>query len=172
MRSETKTLINESDRGCVIIAAVILEKRLVDDISAIFAKNELSNRYMSHIFDGNGALGNFSSKILVAKGMGLISGEVMHDLMVIRKMRNEFAHSLTDVSFSDPKVKSRIDSMFFARRAKESMKDNPAFNLSDDPNGPPVYSYKSIFCIAVKDLDIYLLEARVLRSGLKIRAEI
>lgn len=168
MKPETATLMNESDRGCVIVAAVILEKRLVDDLTSIFKLNELSNRYITHMFDGNGALGNFSSKVLLARGIGLISEDVFHDLMVVRKMRNEFAHSLNDISFLDPAVKGRIDSMFFARQAKEIMRGIPAFNLSDNMEGEAVFSYKSIFCVAVKNMEVYLLESRALRAGLKI----
>lgn len=160
--------MNESDRGCVIVGAVILETRLVDDLTSLFMRNSLSKRYIANMFDGNGALGNFSSKVLLARGIGLITDEVFHDLMVIRKMRNEFAHTLNNISFSDPVVKARIDSMFFARRAKESMKENPAFNLSEKRDGDPIFSYKSIFCIAVKDMEVYLLETRALRAGWKI----
>lgn len=58
--------------------------------------------------------------------------------------------------------------MFFARRAKEKMKEIPAFNLSERGDGDVVFNYKSIFCIAVKDMEVYLLETRAIKAGCEV----
>jgi mannitol operon repressor len=176
-------LIEESDRGCVIVGAAILEGYLAEDIEQAFLLNGLSNRYIKSSFDGNGAVGTFSSKVLIARGFGLIDDDVFHDLMVIRKLRNEFAHSPLSASFNDLSVKAKIDSLRFSVLAKESMAGFKRFSVTPDAvkEGRPlkewdvnaagyVKYYKSLFCIIVSRIEIRLLQIRCARLGVQINS--
>lgn len=176
-------LIEESDRGCVIVGASILEGYLAEDIERAFLINGLSKRYIKTSFDGNGAVGTFSSKVLIARGFGLIDDDIFHDLMVIRKLRNEFAHSPLSASFDDISVKAKIDSLRFSVLAKESMADFKRFDVAPDANkeGRPlkewdinaagyVKYYKSLFCIIVSRIEIQLLEVRYARLSRQINS--
>src|SRR5262249_43517621 len=52
----------------------------------------------------NGPLRNLAAKIDLAWTFELIGDPVHHDLTVIRDIRNEFAHSITEVNFDSPEV--------------------------------------------------------------------
>jgi mannitol operon repressor len=174
-------LIEESDRGCVIVGAAILEGYLAEDIEQAFLLNGLSNRYIKSSFDGNGAVGAFSSKVIIARGFGLIDDDVFHDLMVIRKLRNEFAHSPVSASFNDVSVKAKIDSLRFSVSAKESMAGFKRYSVATETvkEGRPlkewdvnaagyVKYYKSLFCIIVSRIEIRFLELRYARLSRRI----
>ncbi len=103
-------LRDESDRGSVIISAVILEDILqkmlkIRLISSVNKDDEL--------FDSTYApINNFSAKIDLAYRVGLIRPHIRSSLHLIRKTRNEFAHSLLSSGFEENSVKSRISELF------------------------------------------------------------
>jgi len=61
----------------------------------------------------NAPIGKFSTRILLAFGLGLISEREYRELEVIRKIRNEFAHSI-DITFNHPSVSSRCKLLSWA----------------------------------------------------------
>jgi hypothetical protein len=62
-----------------------------------------------HLFDGaNAPLGTFSAKINLALRMGLITSTFFTGLEIIRKVRNDFAHNISEAQFESPSVKDRI----------------------------------------------------------------
>lgn len=155
-------LLVESDRGCVIVGVATLDSALSDYLRAVMKNNGLSNRYAVKIFDGNGGLGTFSSKAQVARGFALISEDVFHDLMVLRKLRNEFAHAQRPCTFSDHKVISQIDSMRFAQGQRESWsRDSAKLAAFERLKNKDVLAYKYLFCAVIKDINIALLESRL-----------
>ena len=89
---------NESPRGAVIIAAAFLDAQLQKLIENHFINDKLANQ---EIFDKNGSLSSFYAKIQIAYCLGLISKEIRHDLNMIRKIRNNFAHEMFELSFED-----------------------------------------------------------------------
>ena len=92
-------LINESDRGCVLVGAAILESHLESLFVTVFKLNSIPKKIQASMFDSNGALSGFSSKIKLAYSLGYIKKSVYEDLETVRKIRNEFAHSVEDVDF-------------------------------------------------------------------------
>lgn len=160
--SRVDHLLNESDRSCVIVGVAMLDSVLTDYLRAVMKKNGLSNRYAVKVFDGNGGLGTFSAKAQVARGFALISEDIFHDLMALRKLRNEFAHAKNPCSFSDVKVTSQIDSMRFAQWQKATWSrefaNNGVMELLKDKD---ILVYKYLFCAAVSDINIAMLESRL-----------
>ncbi len=98
----------ESDRGCALLAASYL-----DSILEQMLKSKLigTNKQLESLFDFNGPLGTFSSKILLSYSLGLISKARMDDLQTIRKIRNEFGHSPSIISFSSKKINSLCNNL-------------------------------------------------------------
>jgi DNA-binding MltR family transcriptional regulator len=62
----------------------------------------LSNTKARRIFEG--PLESFGAKIEVAYAFELIDDDIYQDPQVIREIRNEFAHSITAVSFTSPEI--------------------------------------------------------------------
>jgi mannitol operon repressor len=60
---------------------------------------------MSRLLDGaNAPLGTFSARIDASHALGLITDHEEHELHLIRKVRNEFAHSKHGTTFNDQKI--------------------------------------------------------------------
>jgi len=154
-------LFRESDRGSVIVGVAILDSSITEYLRAVIKKNGLSNRYVAKIFDGNGALGTFSSKVQISRGFSLIDENVFHDLMVLRKMRNEFAHVEHSCSFTDKKVISQIDSLkTFQRLKKYFQQDDDGaqiLKLLEDGNEK---AYKYFFCLVICDIKAVIAMSR------------
>jgi hypothetical protein len=96
-------LIQESERGQVLISATMLDDLLMKTIQAFLIRGRSADK----LLDGfNAPLGTFLARIEATHSMGLISNEEHHDATVIRKIRNEFAHTLT-ASFDDQRIKDQ-----------------------------------------------------------------
>ena len=61
------------------------------------------------VFDFNGPLGTFSSKILLAYAFNFIGPETRSDLDLIRLIKSRFAHSRKPFDFSEPTIKPITD---------------------------------------------------------------
>ncbi|TGK23323.1 hypothetical protein EHQ05_19220 [Leptospira yasudae] len=96
----------ETDRAAVILTASLFDNSLNDLLNNFLISNSSTN---DELFDGpNAPLSTFSAKINVAYRVGLISNKFAHDLNLIRKIRNEFAHNIQGCSFENGKVRSRV----------------------------------------------------------------
>jgi len=80
----------ESDRA----AAVLLPSYIDSLLEKLLRQYLRETQYTDSLFDANGGLATFSSRINVVHALGLISGNAAADLHKIRKIRNEFAHSI------------------------------------------------------------------------------
>jgi len=60
-------------------------------------------------------LGTFSARIDAAYCLGLLSKDENRDLHLIRKIRNDFAHKLIDMSFESQEIASRCRELKGAR---------------------------------------------------------
>ncbi|MGC4046437.1 MAG: MltR family transcriptional regulator [Armatimonas sp.] len=101
-----KTLTEESDRGCVIIAASYIDSRLEDLLCRRFINNK---KLVESIMQNSGPLGSFSSRIDMCFALGLLSEGIHKDLHLVRRIRNEFAHKFEPISFEDNPISSRCN---------------------------------------------------------------
>jgi len=100
-------LNQESERGQVLISASILDDLLMKTLQAFLIRGRSADKLLAGF---NAPLGAFSARVEVTHAMGLISDEEHHDATVIRKIRNEFAHTLT-ASFDDQGIKDQCASL-------------------------------------------------------------
>jgi DNA-binding MltR family transcriptional regulator len=102
---------NESDRGMVLITAVFLEECLEFILRCHFANSKRRKKSIEPLFEGFGPLSSFSGKISLCYAFSLISDAIEHDLHTIRKIRNQFAHSVSTDGFADPKFGELIEGL-------------------------------------------------------------
>lgn len=100
----------ESDRGTVLIHAQMLDELLSQIISA-YLIDAPETRALIEGF--NAPLGTFSARTLMAFSLGTISKEEYRELGLIRKIRNDFAHSI-EASFADVRIAARCSELRFA----------------------------------------------------------
>lgn len=92
-------LSDESDRACVVLIASWADHFIRAKLASTFDGGNVDAR--SALFSSNGPFATFSGKLDVAFCAGWIDRDVYHDLNLIRRMRNEFAHSIESDSLDD-----------------------------------------------------------------------
>jgi len=88
------------DTTLVLMATSLVDELLKLALVAGFHKNAVSRRRIEDVFTGYGPLASFSAKISVGSMLGLATANARHDLTILRKIRNDFAHSHTKLSLS------------------------------------------------------------------------
>ncbi len=104
-------LKHESDRGVVLIVAAFLDEQLEMLLTRHFIDDpKIAAELLS---SGSGPLGSFSSRMKLAYCLDLIHPQHYKDLQVIRKLRNEFAHSHIRVSFESDRIRDLCANLRF-----------------------------------------------------------
>lgn len=99
------TLEKESDMSVAIVAATLLDVLLEEAIRTFYVKD----RHAADLFKNDHMLMTFYSKINVAYYSGFIPKVIYHDLKIVCKIRNRFAHSLlAGLDFKEKRLVSLI----------------------------------------------------------------
>ncbi|MDD2734074.1 MAG: MltR family transcriptional regulator [Desulfuromonadaceae bacterium] len=114
-----RALREESDRGCALFAAAYLDTALEALLKASFVEGRKAE---GELFEGTAPLSSFSAKIKLAYFLGIISDQCRRDLDTIRKIRNDFAHDATIISFETRSIADRCHNLGFS---------------CHEPEGPP-----------------------------------
>jgi len=104
----------ESDRAAAVLAAAYLDHLLGELIAATMAVEPAEVEELLYQ-KGNGPLGTFSARTNTAYCLGLFSKDETRDLHLIRKIRNDFAHKLVDMSFASQEIANRCRELKGAR---------------------------------------------------------
>lgn len=96
-------LHKESDRGKVLISTGYMEEQLKDILLAFMIEGATANDLLT---SGNAPLGTFSARIAACYALGLVSEDEHHDLTLVRRIRNDFAHDI-HTTFETPSVVDR-----------------------------------------------------------------
>ena len=120
-------LRDETDRGKFIVAGSFLD----EELELVLRKHmrELPKDLESELFTGYGPLGSFSGKIKLAFALKIIDEAVYRDLLVIKALRNHFAHAYSDDSAYDDWIKQSAMSLAFGTTKDKNLKDF-CFSLS------------------------------------------
>lgn len=101
-----KSISHESDRGCILVVAALIENVLKDYIKARLVFGQKKD---DELFDGgNAPLGSLSAKIDMAFRLGLIQADEKSQLHLMRKIRNDCAHDAENQTFSTESIQSRM----------------------------------------------------------------
>lgn len=94
----------ESTRAKVVLSACYLDE-LIGQLLEIILKP--CDKKSDPLFDGAQApLSTFSARIELAFRMGAVSEDTQKSLNYIRKIRNKFAHQITECDFNDPQIQN------------------------------------------------------------------
>lgn len=78
-----------TDRGCAILGGSYIDAKLTKALQQHLVRDY---EVQKKLFRPGGALGAFETKIRLAYLTGLIGPEFHHDLLIIKAVRNKFAH--------------------------------------------------------------------------------
>lgn len=147
--------IKESDRGCVLIAAAYLENVLETLLRRYFSGDtNCVKKAVEPLFQIMGPLSSFSAKIKLVFALQLVDDDQYHDLEIVRKIRNMFAHSFEEASFSSQEIADQISSITSYDRAAQNVNLEDFTSSADNPDGTliEIHKEKLRFLIAVADL--------------------
>jgi len=102
------TLLDESERGAIIIGTTKVEELLEKYIRTILPND--SKTYTKKLLAYPGVLSSFSSKIELAYAFRLIGENLYNSLNALRQIRNEAAHSSN--SFLISEIRGRFEKVF------------------------------------------------------------
>lgn len=95
------------DRGCAVVGASILEA-----IMEKFLQRRLTvcdPILSAQLFNNRGPLSDFHGKIIVSQAAGYITEYMATELLIVKSIRNAFAHAVVDVSFGSAEVQAKLD---------------------------------------------------------------
>ena len=101
--------LGDSDRAAAIVAHAMLEWTLRNSLSFMLGDGE-SAKYILGNDDSPGELG-FASQCRLARGMGMIDDDELHDLKSVAHIRNRFAHSFERRTFDSEPIKSLCEGL-------------------------------------------------------------
>lgn len=103
-----RELTKESDRGVALLATAHLDYELEELLRDKLIGNK---KHLKELFSFNGPVGTFSAKIKLGYSIGLINKDTMDDINILRKIRNEFAHSNQAIDFETENIKSLCNNL-------------------------------------------------------------
>lgn len=94
---------DESPRAAALLIAAMYDELL----GRLLSQGIINDKTAKELLWGHNApLGTFSARLMAAYGFGFISERDKRAINYVRKIRNEFAHNLHDVSFESSKIAS------------------------------------------------------------------
>ena len=100
----------ETDRGAALMSAAYLEGKVKELIESRLVQEKKTLR---RVFDFNGPIGTFSSRIDFAYLLGILPKNACRDLHTIRAIRNQFAHHAAPLSFKDKNIDLLCERLMF-----------------------------------------------------------
>lgn len=112
----------ESDRGVTLIVSAFFDATLERLLRARFSsRTGKAMGLVEPLFEGFGPLATFSAKIRFAYAIDLLQDWIASDLDLIRRIRNEFAHSFELAAFTNPTITQKVEQLQCYERAVESV---------------------------------------------------
>ena len=99
-------MATESERAMAVLAAAWIDSLLTRKLEILFSKGNSKTR--QNLLNSDGPFASFSAKVNVTFCLGWIDVDVHHDLEVIRKIRNTFAHQIHGLSMDSPAIKELV----------------------------------------------------------------
>ena len=110
-----------NDRTAAIVASSYLDECLRQLLKAFLIDDSKKvGELVGDEKSNDCPIGTFSSRILTCYCLGLIAKHEMHDLTLIRKIRNYFAHSLHGASFDDENIVSCCSALIVGKSAPKN----------------------------------------------------
>jgi hypothetical protein len=144
----------QSNRGAAITAGVTVENALRLAIEAHWSRT-MSKSARERVFCGRGgALGTFSAKIDVANAMGLVDQQTTDYLNTVRRIRNEFAHSMIPITFASERIRTLCDDLPEPDFLAGSATLIPPMDINERMRGLFIEKAYDLMLLLIGDLEI------------------
>ena len=116
------SLKHESDRGCVIFGAALVDESLEDLLRAHFRQAPDDAKLINSLFQRYAPLATFSGKLQIAYAFGIVPRRLRDMIELVRRLRNDFAHESGPLGFSDSRCRDRLELLFKLSLEEPSLK--------------------------------------------------
>jgi hypothetical protein len=104
--------LEDNDRGAAILASTLLDNALRYVIwrrmtEAFYKFSGAEEKY----FTNDGMLSTFDAKITFSETLGIFGLETRHNLDIIKRVRNVFAHAAIPITFATPEIAASCDTL-------------------------------------------------------------
>src|SRR5260370_5578917 len=110
------TSSTQTDRGVAIIGSAYVDLVLREAITSRLSRSDASLTKV--LFEDNGPLRPFSSRIHLGYALGIYGAGVYQDLKTIKDIRNAFAHAAEDIHFTTTGVIEHADIFNLPRKIR------------------------------------------------------
>jgi hypothetical protein len=112
MSKVTQELSLESDRGCVVLAFAWIDDEVTRNLQRFLLPSVRTSLKSDELLGVGQPLGDASSKIDLSLRLGLMHPSTHQSLHLLRKLRNDFAHLSSNLTFETPNVRDRVLAVF------------------------------------------------------------
>lgn len=153
---------SESDRAAIILATAKIDYSLFQLISCYLIpsttkKDELLDP------DENGPLSSLSARIGLSYRLGILDAEFARALNLVRKIRNEFAHEVSNARLDSPPHRDRIRELIKLVSGTDMFEDVKEIYFYDKA-GPQADCFTALTILAVR-LDTLYHKVKPIRNA-------
>lgn len=130
-------LIEESDRGVVVILGSLIEDILLEELTKKFIPLDKSEQ--KNLSRAGGLLSTFDHRIRLAHALGMIDSDLVETLQIIKAMRNACAHSRREITFQTDELRYALSLLF---------DDDTALYMRENRAGSATMIHRYMFIVA------------------------
>jgi DNA-binding MltR family transcriptional regulator len=149
------------DRTTAIMVTSFLEDFLAIAILHKFHVKPTEDQ-LNELFAGYGPLASLAGKVAIGYALGAISADGKHDLGIIRKIRNDFAHTMDPLTFDSQEIASRCHSLKLTDNLRSKRVEERAGN---GPRGKFIRSAAKIFEMTMMSIHMGEEEHKLLQRN-------
>ena len=112
MHTVVDELERESDRGCVVLAFAWMDEQLTRNLQRFLLPSNHESTRADELLGVGRPLGDAATKIDLSLRLGLLQPNTHKSLHLFRKLRNDFAHLSSTLSFDTPNIRDRVLAIF------------------------------------------------------------
>jgi hypothetical protein len=112
MRKVTVELRKESERGCVVLAFAWMDDQLTSNLRKFLLPSAHQSEKADELLGVGRPIGDASTKIDLCLRLGILKPNTHRSLHMFRRLRNDFAHLASNVSFEDQSIHDRVVAIF------------------------------------------------------------
>jgi hypothetical protein len=105
-------LNKESERGCVVLAFAWMDDEITRNLQRFLLPSSRTSLKSDELFGVGQSLGTSAAKIDLSLRLGLLHVNTHQSLHLFRKLRNDFAHLSSNLTFETPNIRDRVLAIF------------------------------------------------------------
>jgi hypothetical protein len=105
-------LRGESERGCVVLAFAWMDDQLTRNLRRYLLPSTQQAEKADELLGVGRPIGDAATKIDLCLRLGLLQPNTHKSLHMFRRLRNDFAHLASNLSFGDQSIHDRVAAIF------------------------------------------------------------